>query len=182
MLEKHNWKNDNAVTAKDSDFRLAILTASDKGSRGEREDESARVIRELVFPLGPVVSYSLVPDEKEIISRELIRLADEVAVDLILTTGGTGLSDRDVTPEATLAVVDRLAPGFTEVMRAQGFEKTPHALLSRAVAGVRGQTLIINLPGSPRGVKENLDVILPALPHGLEILTGRGGECGSRPL
>lgn len=181
MTKKHVPAQNKDTTAKKPGYRLAILTASDKGSRGEREDESARMIRELASPLGPLVSYSVVPDEKEIIERELIRLADEEAVDLILTTGGTGLSTRDVTPEATLAVVDRLAPGFTEVMRARGFEKTPHALLSRAVAGVRGQTLIINLPGSPRAVKENLSVILAALPHGLEILTGRGGECGSRP-
>ncbi|MGI6596677.1 MAG: molybdenum cofactor synthesis domain-containing protein [bacterium] len=162
-------------------YRLAIVTASDKGARGERKDKSAQVIRSLTASLGPVVSYTVVPDDQNTISCELVRLADECAVDIVFTTGGTGLSPRDVTPEATLAVVDRLVPGFTEAMRAQGFEKTPHALLSRAVAGVRGQTLIINLPGSPRAVDENLAVILPALPHALEILTGRGAECGLAP-
>ena len=178
MLERHDRTDENAAIAQDWAYRLAILTASDKGSRGQRRDVSAQVIRDLTSPFCQVISYSVVPDEKETISRELIRLADELAADLILTTGGTGLSARDVTPEATLAVVDRLVPGFTEHMRAKGLEKTPHALLSRAVAGVRGQTLIINLPGSPRGVEENLSVILPALPHGLEILTGLCGECG----
>lgn len=161
-------------------YRLAVVTASDKGAAGEREDKSADIIRELTASLGSIAAYKLLPDDKETISRELIRLADELAIDVVFTTGGTGLSPRDVTPEATLAVVDRLASGFTEAMRAKGLEKTPHAMLSRAVAGVRGRTLIINLPGSPRAVEENLAVILPALPHALEILTGCGGECGQR--
>lgn len=159
-------------------YRLAIITASDKGAAGEREDQSAEVLKDLTASLGSVVAYRLLPDDQAAISRELVRLADECAVDIIFTTGGTGLSPRDVTPEATLAVVDRLAPGFTEAMRAEGLKTTPHAMLSRAVAGLRGRTLIINLPGSPRAVEENLAVILPALPHALEILTGCGGECG----
>ncbi|MDI3521982.1 MAG: hypothetical protein PWR31_1127 [Bacillota bacterium] len=159
-------------------YRLAIVTASDKGARGEREDTGAQVIRRLVAGLGEVVEYKVLPDEREELAAELKRLADERAIDLILTTGGTGLGPRDVTPEATLDVVDRLVPGLPEAMRAAGFAKTPHALLSRAVAGIRGRTLIVNLPGSPRGVEENLSVILPALPHGLAVLTGRAAECG----
>ncbi|NMA54485.1 MAG: molybdenum cofactor biosynthesis protein, partial [Firmicutes bacterium] len=165
----------------ESGFRLAIVTASDKGAAGEREDKSAEVIRSLTSSLGEVVSYTVVPDDRAAISRELMRLTDELAPDVIFTTGGTGLSPRDVTPEATCDVIDRPVPGLTEAMRAAGVKKTPHALLSRAVAGIRGRTLIINLPGSPRAVDENLTVILPALPHGLEILTGRSSECGSAP-
>ena len=159
-------------------YRLAIVTASDKGASGQREDKSAEVIRSLTSSLGSVIAYTVLPDDQEAISCELVRLADKMAIDIVFTTGGTGLSPRDVTPEATLQVVDRLVPGLVEAMRAESFKKTPHALLSRAVAGIRGRTLIMNLPGSPRAVEENLAVILPALPHALEILTGRGGECG----
>ncbi len=159
-------------------MKVAILTASDKGSRGEREDRSARVIKEMLVPLGgEIIAYDIVPDEKEQLLTKLIEYSDEKKVDLILTTGGTGLSPRDVTPEATLAVIDRAIPGIAEAMRAAGLKQTPHAMLSRAVAGSRGQTLIINLPGSPRAVRENLEVVLPALPHALETLQGKGGEC-----
>ncbi len=162
-------------------MKIAILTASDKGSRGERQDRSAEVIKEMVSPLGgEIVAYDIVPDEKELLEAKLIEYADEKKVDLILTTGGTGLSPRDVTPEATLAVIDRVIPGIPGAMRAAGLKQTPHAMLSRAVAGTRGRTLIINLPGSPRAVRENLEVVLPALPHALETLQGRGGEC-ARP-
>lgn len=162
-------------------MKIAILTASDKGSRGERQDRSAEVIKEMVSPLGgEIVAYDIVPDEKELLEAKLIEYADEKKVDLILTTGGTGLSPRDVTPEATLAVIDRVIPGIPGAMRAAGLKQTPHAMLSRAVAGTRGRTLIINLPGSPRAVRENLEVVLPALPHALEILQGKGGEC-ARP-
>lgn len=177
VLRGGRVKNGDPIALEEG-YRLAILTASDKGARGEREDTSAEVIRRLTAHLGEVVAYKILPDEREVIAAELTRLADEEAVDLILTTGGTGLGPRDVTPEATLDVIDRLVPGLAEAMRAAGLAKTPHALLSRAVAGLRGRTLIVNLPGSPRGVEENLSVILPALPHGLAILTGRAGECG----
>ncbi|MGB9791897.1 MAG: MogA/MoaB family molybdenum cofactor biosynthesis protein [Thermacetogeniaceae bacterium] len=162
-------------------MKIAILTASDKGSRGEREDLSAQVIREMLVPLGgEVVAYDIVPDEKEQLIAKMVECADGKGVDLILTTGGTGLSPRDVTPEATKEVIDREIPGIAEAMRAAGLKHTPHAMLSRAVAGSRGKTLIINLPGSPRAVRENLEVILPVLPHALETLQGRGGEC-ARP-
>lgn len=162
-------------------MKVAILTASDKGSRGEREDLSAQVIREMLTPLGvEIVAYDIVPDEREQLIAKMIEYADEKQVDLILTTGGTGLAPRDVTPEATKEVIDREIPGIPEAMRAAGLKHTPHAMLSRAVAGSRGKTLIVNLPGSPRAVRENLEVVLPALPHALETLQGRAGEC-ARP-
>ncbi|MCR8643592.1 molybdopterin adenylyltransferase [Paenibacillus sp. N1-5-1-14] len=159
-------------------WRVAILTSSDRGSRGEREDTSAQVIRELVEEElnGEIVEYRIVPDETDEIMAALIEMADYFEADLILTTGGTGLSPRDVTPEATLNVVDREAPGFAEAMRAKSMEKTPRAMLSRAVAGIRGKTLILNLPGSPQGVNENLAAVIDVLPHALGILTGREGE------
>ncbi len=160
-------------------FTLGILTVSDRGSRGEREDESGKAIRELLAALNArAVKYDIVPDERDIIAQRLRQWADEEGIDLIITTGGTGLSPRDVTPEATLDVVDRVALGFVEAMRAESLKKTPRAMLSRAVAGIRGRSLIINLPGSPRGVRECLAVILPALPHAIEVLKGEAGECG----
>ncbi len=158
-------------------FTLGILTISDKCSRGEREDESGKAIKELLAALNArVVKYDIVPDERELISERLVEWADKEGIDLILTTGGTGLSPRDVTPEATLAVLDRMAPGFTEAMRAESLKKTPMSMLSRAVAGIRGGSLIINLPGSPRGVRECLEAVLPALPHAIEVLRGEAGE------
>ncbi len=163
-------------------IRAGILTASDRGSRGEREDESGKVIRELLGRIGAeVVAYEIVPDELEIIKGRLIAFGEEFRCDLVVTTGGTGFSPRDVTPEATLAVIHRQVPGIPEAMRAESLKKTPHAMLSRAVAGIRGKTLIVNLPGSPRGVRENLEVILPALPHGIDILRGDAGECATNP-
>lgn len=160
-------------------FKVGIVTASDKGSKGERADKSADVIKEIMASLNfDVVAYKIIPDDLEAIQEELIDLSDHQKVDLILTTGGTGFSPRDNTPEATLAVIDRQVPGIPEVMRLESLKKTPKAMLSRAVAGIRRNTLIINMPGSPRAVRECLEVIIPALPHGLEILTGRGGECG----
>lgn len=161
-------------------IRLGILTVSDKGSRGEREDASGRVIKETLARLDAnLVKYDVVPDEGEVISGRLVEWVDEEGIDLILTTGGTGLTPRDVTPEATLAVVQRLAPGFVEAMRAESLKVTPTALLSRAVCGIRGRSLIVNLPGSPKAVRECLEVILPALPHAIETLRGEAGECGS---
>lgn len=159
-------------------MRVAVLTISDKGFRGEREDLSGKIIVEKIVSLGAeVIHQEIIPDEADIIAQRLIYLADEVDADLVLTTGGTGLSPRDVTPEATKAVIDREAPGFVEAMRYESLKNTPHAMLSRAVSGVRKQTLIINLPGSPKAVEECLSIIVPALPHGIEILRGRGGEC-----
>jgi len=159
-------------------IRVAILTASDKGSRGEREDKSAAAIREIVATLGEVVAYAVVPDERQLLAAKLREFCDVVAADLVLTTGGTGFSPRDVTPEATRDVIEREVPGLPEAMRAASLQATPHAMLSRAIAGIRGRSLIVNLPGSPRGVRENLAAIIPALPHGLAILKGEAGECG----
>lgn len=158
-------------------YKIGIITASDKGYKGEREDLSAAVIREEVASLGQVVEYALLPDDKELLAAKMIEFCDEKGLDLILTTGGTGFAPRDVTPEATMAVVEKLAPGIAEVMRYESYKVTPKAMLSRAVAGIRKQTLIINLPGSPKAVRECLRAILPALPHGLEILKGQAGEC-----
>jgi molybdopterin adenylyltransferase len=159
-------------------WKVAILTASDRGFRGEREDTSAQVIRELVEEeiQGEIIEYRVVPDEMDEIMASLIEMTDYYQADLILTTGGTGLAQRDVTPEATLNVVDRVAPGFAEAMRMASMQKTPRAMLSRAVSGIRGKTLIINLPGSPKGVHENLMAIMDQLPHALGILTGKEGD------
>lgn len=155
-----------------------MLTASDKGSRGERRDESGPAIAGALKPLGwEVVSYAVAPDERAEIAAVLRRMADDERLDVVFTTGGTGFGRRDVTPEATLDVVEKLVPGLPELMRAESREHTPRAALSRAVAGIRGFTLIINLPGSPRAVRECLEVLLPVLPHGVEILRGEAAEC-----
>lgn len=155
-------------------IRAGILTTSDRGSRGEREDTSAAAIRELLDGIGAqVVRYQIVPDDREIIADRLCAWADSGEVDLILTTGGTGLAERDVTPEATRDAIDREAPGIAEAMRAEGLRRTPMAMLSRAIAGVRGRCLIVNLPGSERGARESLSAILPALPHAVELLKGQ---------
>ncbi|MDJ0305546.1 MULTISPECIES: MogA/MoaB family molybdenum cofactor biosynthesis protein [Dehalobacter] len=157
---------------------VGVITASDKGSRGEREDLSGQVIKNMVEEIGwEVRILEIVPDEQKIIEAKLIEYADEHKVDVIFTTGGTGFSPRDVTPEATLAVVERLTPGIPEAMRLESLKVTPRAMLSRAVAGIRGKTVIINLPGSPKGVKECLTVVLQSLEHGIEILKGTAGEC-----
>jgi molybdopterin adenylyltransferase len=162
-------------------INVGILTVSDRGSRGERVDESSKAIRESLAQLDvDVKRYEVIPDEVDIISAELTEWADEEKLDLILTTGGTGLSPRDVTPEATLQVVDKLAPGFAEVMRSESLKITPMGMLSRAAAGVRGATLIINLPGSPKAVRECLEAIMPALPHAVEVVRGEAVECATR--
>lgn len=158
---------------------VGILTVSTKGAAGAREDTSGAAIRELVTapPLeASLAQYAIVADERMSIEATLRHWADDLRLNLVLTTGGTGLSPTDVTPEATLAVVDRLVPGLAETMRAESLRYTPHAMLSRAVAGCRGQTLIVNLPGSPKGVRESLAVILPALPHAVAILTAQTTE------
>lgn len=161
-------------------FKIAILTVSDKGSKGQRTDTSGPAIKEMLAPLGAeVAAYEIVSDERPLIAEKLRHYSDILGCDLVLTTGGTGFSPRDVTPEATLEVIDRQVPGIPEAMRAKGLAKTPMAMISRAMAGIRGKTLIINLPGSPKAVKENLEVILPVIPHSIEILRGQGGECGS---
>jgi len=158
-------------------FSVGILTISDKGSQGLRHDESGEVIRESLSQLGSnIIKYAIVPDEYEVIADKLAEWADKGGVDVILTTGGTGLSQRDVTPEATLSVIEKSVPGFAEAMRAKSLEKTPMAVLSRAVAGVRGDCLIINLPGSSKAVQECLEVVLPALPHAVEIIKGEVTE------
>ena len=158
-------------------FNVAIITASDKGAQGEREDISGQTIRKMLEGQGLVRHYRVVPDDKEVLIREMKYAADEVGVDLILTTGGTGLSVRDVTPEATLAVIERQVPGIPEGMRMKSLEITAKAMLSRAVAGTRGSTLIINLPGSPKGAAECLAVVLPIIEHGVAILKGEASEC-----
>jgi molybdenum cofactor synthesis domain-containing protein len=158
-------------------IRIAIITLSDKGAKGERVDESGSAIREMVSLLGRVEHYSVLPDEQQLIRDALIGLCESGAIDLVLTTGGTGVSPRDVTPEATRSVIDRELPGLAEAMRAESLKKTPHAMISRALAGIRKQTLIINLPGSPRGVRENLAVVLPALLHIIEKMKGDPSDC-----
>ncbi|MEW9121183.1 MAG: MogA/MoaB family molybdenum cofactor biosynthesis protein [Thermotaleaceae bacterium] len=162
-------------------FTLGILISSDKGSKGERADESGKVIQEMMSQKGYIVKrYTILPDEKELLSREMIYMADELSVDLLLTSGGTGFSKRDITPEATLAVVERLTPGISEAIRYHSLQITPRAMLSRAISGIRKDTLIINLPGSPKAVRESLDYILPHIDHGLEILKGSASECARK--
>ena len=161
-------------------IRAAIITLSDKGSRGEREDESGLIIREMIMNIGASVDhYEVLPDEEPGIIEVLSRLSDSGTIDLILTTGGTGVSPRDVTPEATREVIERELPGMAEAMRAESLKKTPRAMISRAIAGIRKRTLIVNLPGSPRAVRENLAVVLPALSHAIEKINGDPRECGS---
>jgi molybdenum cofactor synthesis domain-containing protein len=161
-------------------FSVGILTISDKGSRGEREDLSGPEIGEIISDLpAKVEAYEVIPDEEERITQKLIDYVDQKNLDLILTTGGTGLSPRDVTPEATRKVLDKEIPGIAEAMRAEGMKLTPMAMLSRATSGIRCRSLIVNLPGSPRAVRENLIVILPVLKHALEKIQGDPADCAN---
>lgn len=159
-------------------FKVGIITASDKGYKKEREDLSGKVINDMVTEKGyKVERYVILPDEEDMIYKEIVYMADELGVDLILTTGGTGFSPRDVTPEATRKAVDRLAPGISEAIRYYSLQITSRAMLSRGISGIRNKTLIINLPGSPKAVRESLEYIIDAVHHGLEIMTGKTGEC-----
>ena len=159
-------------------MRVAIITLSDSGYAGQREDKSGPLIRAMAEEAGyEVVHTALLPDGVEPLAGELKRLCDGDLADLVLTTGGTGFSPTDLTPEATMSVVERPAPGIAEAMRWQSLQITPRAMLSRAAAGIRGRTLIVNLPGSPKAVRECLTFILPALGHGLEMLRGTAGNC-----
>jgi molybdenum cofactor synthesis domain-containing protein len=160
-----------------NDYRIGVLTLSDKGSRGERVDESGRLLAEMVAELGEVARYQIIPDDLDTIIMMLKSWSDDLHLDLILTTGGTGLSPRDCAPQATQAVINYPVPGMAEAMRSASMKITPRAMLSRALVGVRNQTLIINLPGSPKGVRENLAVLLPVLPHALEKLNGSPADC-----
>lgn len=161
-------------------FTAAIVTLSDKGSQGEREDKSGPAIQEILEKEGySVIETLLLPDGIQPLAAQLSRLADQRQVNVIFTTGGTGFSERDLTPEATIEVCDRMANGIAEAMRQYSLTITGRAMLSRAVSGIRKKTLIVNLPGSPKAVKESLEYILPQLDHGLDILRGTGGECGS---
>lgn len=160
-------------------YRVGIIIMSDRGSRGEREDISGVEIRRMLpADIYSVDHYDIIPDEKERIQESLVNACDKLHLDLVLTSGGTGLSSRDVTPEVTGQVIYKLIPGIGEAMRAYGMTKTPRAMLSRGIAGMRGQTMIINLPGSVKGVRESLEAVLPALEHGLATLRGEAGECG----
>ena len=159
-------------------FRVGIIVASDKGAKGERVDQSGEVIREIMTSEGyDVIEKVIVPDDLDSLAEIMQKWSDENYVDLILTTGGTGFSMRDNTPEATRKIVDKLVPGFGEVMRSESMKITPRAMLSRGISGIRSFTLIINMPGSPKAVSESLGFILPALDHGLKILVGEAAEC-----
>lgn len=164
--------------SEEKSFKVAVITVSDKGARGERVDESGPAAKEMLEEAGyEVVETLIIPDEPEELKTELIRLADEVRADLVVTSGGTGFSMRDQTPEATLAVADRLAPGIAEAIRYQSMAVTNRAMLSRGVSVIRRQTVIVNLPGSPKAVRESLGYILDSLDHGIRILRGSASEC-----
>lgn len=162
-------------------IKTAILTISDKGSRGEREDCTGPSLEGLIKKEGYELKYyKVIPDDIHAIESELIYICDELRVELVLTNGGTGFSKRDVTPEATLKVIEKYVPGFGEVMRFKALAVTPKAVLTRGIAGIRGNSLIINLPGSPKGAVENLGFIIEVIPHGIDILTGKATECGRK--
>lgn len=163
-------------------YQVGIITASDKGYAGERKDLSGPAIQEILtkYKAFKVVKSSILPDDKDMLAAMMRKMIDEDQLDLILTTGGTGFSKRDVTPEATLEVIERRVPGIPEAMRKLSLEITPRAMLSRAEAGIRGNALIVNMPGSPKSIKETLEYILPSVEHGLDILQGNDAEC-ARP-
>lgn len=163
-----------------SQFSCAVLTMSDKGSRGERIDESGAMLQELLREEGyQLRAYKMVPDQVASITETLVQWVDQDKIDLILTTGGTGVSPTDVTPEAMRGVIEKEIPGMAEAMRAASLLKTPHAVLSRAMVGIRGKSLIINLPGSLKGARENIEVLLPALPHALDKIQGGTSDCAN---
>jgi len=162
-------------------IKVGVLTISDKGAKGARKDESGPLIEEIVKKIaGEVKYYKIIPDEIEVIKQELKKVVDKLDLDLVFTTGGTGLGERDVTPEATSSVIDKEIPGICEIIRMESFKKTRHSILSRAISGMRKKSLIINLPGSPKGVEEALEIILSSLPHALEIIKGEAKECASK--
>jgi molybdopterin adenylyltransferase len=161
-------------------IQAGVITVSDKGSAGQREDQSGPEVERILKTIGiEVIRRAVVPDEMQQIRDAIVDFADHRKIDLIVTTGGTGVAPRDVTPDATLGVIDKEVPGMAEAMRRESYKITPHALISRAVVGIRGLTLIINLPGSPKGVRENLAVLLPALPHAIEKIKGDPRECAA---
>lgn len=159
-------------------FNIAVITLSDTGAKGERKDLSGEELKRITASLGKIVHYEILPDDMELISEKLAMLCDSGNIDVIFTTGGTGFTERDITPEATKRVIEREVPGLAEYMRMKGAEKSPNAILSRAVCGIRKKTLIINLPGSLKAVRENIEFILPVLPHALEKLKGDTRPCG----
>jgi len=162
-----------------TDFTCGVLTVSDKGAAGERQDTSGPAVQEILAGRGfDVVAYTLVADDVDSIKALLIEWTDHWSMDLVITTGGTGVAPRDVTPEATRAVIDREVPGISEAMRMASLRNTPHAVLSRGISGIRGTSLIINLPGSEKAARENIEAVLPALPHALYKIKGGKGDCG----
>lgn len=163
-------------------IRAAVITASDRSYRGEREDISGKVLCGLLEENNAeIVDYQVLPDGKEKLSVALINLCDQKKVDLILTTGGTGVAPRDVTPEATIEVIDKNVPGIPETLRAKSLGISQNSMISRAVAGIRGQTLIINMPGSPKAVKEHFEIVWPVIPHAIELLSGKETDCHNIP-
>lgn len=162
-------------------FEVGIITASDKGSTGERVDKSGEIIKNIVEAKGYTVKIKeIIPDDEDTIYNRLVYMSDSLNLDLVLTTGGTGFSPRDVTPEATIRACNRMANGIAEAMRNYSLSITPRAMLSRAVSGIRNNTLIINLPGSPKAVEESLNYIIDSVDHGLEILTGKAHDCARK--
>lgn len=176
----HDHKHEHEHNTVNQRYTAGIIVASDKGARGDRLDQSGEVMRTRLEAAGfEVIEKVIVPDELEQLAEAMIYQADELGCQLVLTTGGTGFSMRDVTPEATKQVIHREVPGIPEAMRWMSYQKTPKAMLSRATAGLRGQTLIVNMPGSPKAVDECMDVLLEAVGHGLDILTGSASECAT---